>query len=128
MANDDFKETVTAFCELDDHIKSVNKQLKDHKAKLKQLSDAISDHMSQHSIEVCNAGNYGVLTLKSSVVKGSLNKDTLRDSLCKFVSNNGDVSSHSPEQFAETGAEFILNNRPTEIRSNLRRSSTKSKK
>ena len=128
MADTTFKATVAEFCELDDRIKAVNKQVKDSKVQLKELSDRISDYMSQNSIEVCNAGNYGVLTLKSSLVKGTLNKDCLRDNLCKFISTSGDVSMDNPEQFAETGAEFILNNRPTEIRNTLRRSSTKSKK
>jgi len=122
--SDQFKRNVTSYCEIDNNVKSFNKQIKELKNQQKQMSEEIMEYMSSNSLEVCNAGNYGVLTLKSSMVKGTLNKDCIRDNLCKFISGN-DLSNQKPEQIAETGAEYILNNRPSELRSSLRRTTTK---
>lgn len=124
--SESFKTCVGAYCEIDDQLKTMNKSIKEYKAKQKELSEQIMDYMSSNSIEVCNAGNYGVLTLKSTVVKGSLNKDCIKDNLCKFISQSrDDLTSGNPEDLAENGAEYILNNRPTETRNSLRRSSPK---
>ena len=121
-----FKTCVSAYCEIDDQLKTMNKSIKEYKVKQKELSEEIMDYMSSNSIEVCNAGNYGVLTLKSTIVKGSLNKDCIKDNLCKFISQSRDeLASQNPEDLAENGAEYILNNRPTETRNSLRRSSPK---
>ena len=124
--SESFKTCVSAYCEIDDQLKRTNKSIKELKAKQKELSEQIMDYMSSNSIEVCNAGNYGVLTLKTTVVKGSLNKDCIKDNLCKFISESrDDLASRNPEDLAENGAEYILNNRPTETRNSLRRSSPK---
>jgi hypothetical protein len=119
-----FKQLVHMYCDIDDKAKKLNKEVKELKEKQKQYTQNIMDYMSNNSIEVCNAGDYGVLTLKKTLVKGSLNKDCLRDNLRKFIDTN-DIASQSSDTMAENGAEFILNNRPTEERSTLKRSSTK---
>lgn len=124
--SESFKSCVGAYCELDNQLKTINKNIKELKTKQKELGDQIMEYMSSNSIEVCNAGNYGVLTLKSTVVKTSLNKDCLKDNLCKFISESREqISTGNPEELAENGAEYILNNRPSETRNSLRRSSPK---
>lgn len=124
---DSFKTCVAAYCEIDDQLKSINKNIKELKNKQKEMSEQIMEYMSSNSIEVCNAGNYGVLTLKSTVVKSTLNKDCLKDNLAKFITESRDtLANGNPDEVAETGAEYILNNRPSETRNSLRRSSPKS--
>lgn len=119
-----FKESVHAYCEIDDRVKVLNKELKELKEKQKQHTEQIMEYMSTNSIEVCNAGNYGVLTLKKTLVKGTLNKECLRDNLRKFMDDT-DISNQNSEQVAENGAEYILKNRPTEERSAIKRSYAK---
>ena len=120
-----FKDSVHAYCEIDDRVKALNKELKELKEKQKQHTQHIMAYMSSNSIEVCNAGNYGVLTLRKTIVKGSLNKDCLRDNLRRFMDDT-DISNQNAEQLAENGAEYILKNRPTEERSAIKRSFAKS--
>ena len=122
--SDTFKQHVHGYCDIDDQLKKINKNIKELKEQQKNYSHAIMEYMSTNSIEVCNAGEHGVLTLKRTHVKGSLNKECLRDNLHKFICAN-DMSTADLEQVAENGAEYILSNRPTEERSSLKRSSTK---
>lgn len=125
--SESFKTCVSAYCDIDDQLKTMNKSIKEYKTKQKELGEQIMEYMSSNSIEVCNAGNYGVLTLKSTMVKGSLNKDCIKDNLYKFISESREhLASQNPEDLAENGAEYILNNRPSETRNSLRRSSPKS--
>jgi hypothetical protein len=125
--SESFKACVAAYCEIDDQLKTINKNIKELKTKQKEMADQIMEYMSSNSIEVCNAGNYGVLTLKSSMVKTTLNKDCLKENLCKFITESREriSSGGNPDELAENGAEYILNNRPTEVRNSLRRSSPK---
>lgn len=122
--SDAFKQHVHAYCDIDDKLKKINKEIKEFKEQQKNYSQAIIEYMSTNSIEVCNADKYGVLTLKRTQVKGSLNKECLRENLHKFICET-DIAGGNPEQVAENGAEYILNNRATEERSSLKRSSTK---
>ena len=126
--SESFKACVSAYCEIDDKLKTINKNIKELKTKQKEQGDQIMEYMSSNSIEVCNAGNYGVLTLKSSTVKSTLNKECLKENLCKFITDSRDRISAggNPDELAENGAEYILNNRTSEIRNSLRRSSPKS--
>lgn len=119
-----FKTLVVGFCEIDDKLKLINKEIKELKERQKGFSDDIVQYMSENSLEVCNAGNYGVLTLRKTMHKSSLNKQSLRDNLRKLLNNN-DIMSQEKDQIAENGADFILNNRDSEERSVLRRSSLK---
>jgi hypothetical protein len=119
-----FEENVKKFCEYDDAVKELNKKVKEIKNEQKELCEAIIEHMSSKNLEICNAGTYGILTLRTSEVKSSINKETISDSLQTFL-NDTKNSKDSIEKLAESGAEFIMNNRSTEKRTQLKRTMVK---
>lgn len=127
MNESGFKQIVVQYCEIDDRIKEHNRQIKELRASLKDVSDSITEYMSERSLEVCKAGDYGVLTLKTVTSKAPLNVDNIRDNLAKILSDTS-VMAGSPEQIAETGAEYIVNNRETEEKKSLRRTMVKKTK
>lgn len=124
MNETNFKNLVVQYCETDDKIKEFNKQIKDLKMNQKDLSDSIMEYMSSKSLEVCKAGEYGVLTLKTTVTKSPLNVDTIRDNLSKMIEDT-DILKKTPEAIANEGAEYIVNNRETTEKRSLRRSMLK---
>ena len=127
MNESGFKQFVVQYCEIDDRIKEHNRQIKELKASLKDVSDSIMEYMSERSLDVCKAGDHGVLTLKTVTSKAPLNVDNIRDNLTKILTDVS-VMAGSPEQIAETGAEYIVNNRETEEKKSLRRTMVKKAK
>ena len=119
-----FKNMVMQYCETDDKIKEYNKLIKELKVNQKDLSDSIMEYMSSKSLEVCKAGEYGVLTLKTTVSKSPLNVDTIRDNLSKMIADT-DIMKKTPDAIANEGAEYIVNNRETSEKQSLRRSMLK---
>jgi hypothetical protein len=127
MDENAFKQFVMQYCEIDDRVKEHNKQIKELKASLKDITESIMNYMSERSLEVCKAGDHGVLTLKTVTSKAPLNLDTIRENLSKVLSDE-EIMSKSPEEIANSGAEYIVNNRDTEEKKSLRRTMIKSKK
>lgn len=121
-----FKQFVVQYCEIDDRIKEHNKQIKELKTSMKDVTESIMSYMSDRSLEVCKAGDYGVLTLKTVTTKAPLNVDTIRDNLTKYFSET-ELSSKTPAELADLGAEYIVNNRESEDRRALRRTALKKK-
>ena len=118
-----FKQFVVQYCEIDDRIKEYNKHIKELRASLKDVTESIMNYMSERSLEVCKAGDYGVLTLKTVTTKAPLNVDTVRESLTKILPDK-EMMTKSPDELAE----FIVNNRDTEEKKSLRRTMVKKKK
>lgn len=119
-----FKQLVVEFCSVDDKIKEFNASVKEAKEKQKMLSESIMDYMSKNSLEVCNAGEYGILTLKTTVSKSGVNKDSVKESLAKMLSDNS-LMSQDMESIVENGSELIMNNRESVERNTLKRSRMK---
>jgi hypothetical protein len=118
-----FKQFVVQYCEIDDRIKEYNKHIKELRASLKDVTESIMNYMSERSLEVCKAGDYGVLTLKTVTTKAPLNVDTVRENLTKILPDK-EMMTKSPDELAE----FIVNNRDTEEKKSLRRTMVKKKK
>lgn len=118
-----FKQFVVQYCEIDDRIKEHNKHIKELRSSLKDVTESIMTYMSERSLEVCKAGDYGVLTLKTVTTKAPLNVDTVRDSLYKILPDK-DMMSKSPEELAD----YIMNDRESEEKKSLRRTMIKKKK
>lgn len=121
-----FKQTVVQYCEIDDKVKEHNKQVKELKLAQKDMTESIMNYMSDRSLEVCKAGDYGVLTLKTVTSKAPLNVETVRENLSKILGDK-DMMSKDPEDLATSGAEYIVNNREVEEKKSLRRSTVKKK-
>jgi len=121
-----FKQMVVQFCEIDDKVKEHNKHIKELKVAQKDLTDSIMNYMTDRALEVCKAGEYGVLTLKTVSSKAPLNVDTVRENLSKILSDQ-DMMSKNHEDLAMSGAEYIVNTREVEEKKSLRRSMIKKK-
>lgn len=117
-----FKRFVVQYCELDDRIKDHNKQIKELRASLKDVTESIMNYMTDRSLEVCKAGEYGVITLKTVTSKAPLNVDTVRDNLTKILPDK-EMMSKSPDEIAD----YLVNTRDTEVKKSLRRTAVKKK-
>jgi UDP-N-acetylglucosamine transferase subunit ALG13 len=119
-----FKQMVVQYCELDDKVKEHNKRIKELKVVQKDMTESIMNYMSERSLEVCKAGEYGVLTLKTVSSKAPLNVETVRENLSKILGDQ-DMMRKDPEDLATSGAEYIVNNREVAEKKSLRRSMVK---
>jgi|TARA_B110000971_G_C19883756_1_gene441944 hypothetical protein len=119
-----FKKQVHEYCSIDEKIKESQAESKELKKQMADLGEQIIQYMSNQNLEVCNAGELGVLTILTSTTKSSLKKENIRDGIFTFM-NDSTNASLSREQFAENGADFIMNNRETEERKRLKRKKVK---
>ena len=87
-----FKTNVVEYCTLDDKIKEYNALIKEIKEKQKMLSESIMEYMSKNSLDVCNAGEFGILTLKTTITKSGVNKETVKESLEKMLKDGNLMS------------------------------------
>ena len=121
---DQFKRSVVEYCDIDDKIKEFNASIKEAKEKQKMLSELIMDYMSKNSLDVCNAGEYGIITMKTTMSKSGVNKDSVKESLAKMLSDRS-LMAQDMESIVENGSELILNNRESVERNTLKRSRMK---
>ncbi|MGA1143505.1 MAG: hypothetical protein ACO3V6_09270 [Ilumatobacteraceae bacterium] len=119
-----FKKSVVEYCDIDDKIKEFNASIKEAKEKQKMLSELIMDYMSKNSLDVCNAGEYGIITMKTTVSKSGVNKDSVKESLTKMLSDRS-LMAQDMESIVENGSELIMNNRESVERNTLKRSRMK---
>jgi hypothetical protein len=121
---DQFKRSVVEYCDIDDKIKEFNASIKEAKEKQKMLSELIMDYMSKNSLDVCNAGEYGIITMKTTVSKSGVNKDSVKESLAKMLSDRS-LMAQDMDSIVENGSEIIMNNRESVERNTLKRSRMK---
>lgn len=126
-SNEAFKQQVVAYCDVDDRIKEMNAQLKELKIKQKEMSESILMFMTNNSLEVCNAGNYGVLSVRTSVSKSGINKDSIKESLDSILKDKA-LMSENHEILVEQASERIMNNRESTEKHTLKRSAVKKSK
>lgn len=120
----EFKTNVVDYCGLDDKIKSFNVSIKESKEKQKVLSETIMEYMCNNSLDVCNAGEHGILTMKSTVSKSGVNKDSVKESLSKILQDKT-FMAQTIEDILENGSDLIMNNRESVERNSLKRSRMK---
>lgn len=121
---DQFKRSVMEYCDIDDKIKEFNASIKEAKEKQKMLSELIMDYMGKNSLDVCNAGEYGIITMKTTVSKSGVNKDSVKESLAKMLSDRS-LMAQDMDSIVENGSEIIMNNRESVERNTLKRSRMK---
>jgi hypothetical protein len=119
-----FKKSVVEYCSIDDKIKEFNASIKEAKEKQKMMSEFIMDYMSKNSLDVCNAGEYGIITMKTTVSKSGVNKDSVKESLAKMLSDRS-LMAQDMESIVENGSELIMNNRESVERNTLKRTRMK---
>jgi len=97
----------------DDDIKTLQKQIKNHKISQKTLTENLLDIMKTNEID-CFDINNGKLIFCKNKIKQPINKKTLLLSLEKYFEN-------IPSIDAEKVGEFILDNREIKHKENLKR-------
>ena len=121
---DAFKSQVTEYCKIDDKIKELQALIKELKSQEKNLHDVLLEFMCNNNLEVCNAGDLGLITVHTTSSKASINKDSIRDGLIE-VFKDKTVNSKNAEVVADSAAEYIINNRAVEEKKKLKRKSPK---
>jgi hypothetical protein len=116
---DQFKKNVHEYCIVDEQVKHFQNEIKALKQRQTGLSEDIMMYMTSQNLEVCNAGDNGILTIQTSNTKSALNKESIRASLLVCVKQSQD--GLNTDEFVERSTEFILNNRETEERKRLKR-------
>eukprot|EP00959_Pyramimonas_sp_CCMP1952_P044049 920582-Pyramimonas_sp.AAC.1 len=114
-----FRELVMAYCDHDDQIRACNKTVKELRAAQKETGEAILNYMKQRSLDVCNAGARGVLTVKTTTSKAPLNADTIRDNLSQVFAvwkGSSEMDTKGVDELATKAAEFVCEHRETEDR------------
>ena len=97
----------------DDNIKSLQKEIKIHRKEKNKLTDNLVTIMKSNEID-CFDINNGKLLFCKNKIKQPINKKTLLTSLEKYFENNPEIDPDNVNQ-------FILQNRETIIKENIRR-------
>lgn len=115
-----FKSLVVQYCELDERIKLLHNEAKEYKKQFNDLGEQIITYMTHNNLEVCNAGDLGLLTIATTTCRSSLKKETIKNGILEML-NNTNMETVSRDEFAEHGADHIMNSRDVEERQRLKR-------
>lgn len=115
-----FRQEVIAYCEMDDEIKDLQKQLKDLRKRHTEKGEEILKYMLTESLEVCNAGVLGVLTVHTTRSTQSLNEEYIHECILNH-SEKCDMRKGSSEDYAKKMTAYIMENRESMERKKLRR-------
>jgi len=121
---EEFRKGVHEYCSIDERVRVLQTDIKNLKQQQQTLSEVIMLYMTSQNMEVCNAGDLGMLTIQTSNTKSALNKDSIREGLLACMNISKEMSH---EDFADHSADFIVNNRETEERKRLRRKKSNTK-
>jgi hypothetical protein len=121
---DEFRNGVQEYCSIDERVRQLQADIKNLKQQQQSLGEVIMHFMTSQNLEVCNAGDLGVLTIQTSNTKSALNKDAIREGLLTCMKSSKEMTH---EEFADHSADFIVNNRETEERKRLRRKKVNNK-
>ena len=106
-------KTIKTWITHDDHIKSLQKQIKEHRTEKKALTDSLVEVMKQNQIDCFDINNGKIIYCKNKV-KTPLNKKTLLSTLESYFKDVPNID-------AIHVSEFIFDNRETKIKENIRR-------
>ena len=112
---DELVDNIKNWIKVDNEMKILQQELKQRRELKKQLTESLVETMKTNDID-CFDINDGKLIFCKIKVKTSLNKKMLVASLEKYFENNPEIN---PEHVTE----FILDNRETQIKENIRRKS-----
>jgi hypothetical protein len=121
-------ELIKHYCDLDDDVREQAKRTKEVKQQMQAMQDQIITHMQTNSIEACNAGVHGILSVVEKTSKPGIKKEDIEEGIATVVASLDESQRKSPEHVASHSTEYIFNNRPTNIKYVLKRKrATKSK-
>tara|TARA_B100001559_G_C16431934_1_gene590202 strand:- start:778 stop:1134 length:357 start_codon:yes stop_codon:yes gene_type:complete len=113
MANKELKENILGWLQLDNDIKSLQKQIKEKRKEKKDITDNIVVVMKSNEIECFDAGSNGKLIYHQQKTKAPLSKKHLLSSLSQyFDGNDGDVQKL---------AKYILDSRKDKVKETIKR-------
>lgn len=119
-----FTNLIHEYCEIDNQMKTLRKTLKEHSSCQNELAGKIIAHMQSNNLELCNAGELGIITLRKTNSKCALNKDTIKSGIMKMLTNN-ELMSKKTDEIAESGSDVIINERETSEKCTLKRTNVK---
>lgn len=105
-------QTIKSWLDMEQKISNLSKELRELRKTKKELSVSLMEVMKTNDID-CFDCNSGKLTYTKNNVKKSINKKYLNEVLSQYFQND-----HKEE--AEKLCNFILDNRVTEIRENIK--------
>ena len=106
-------KTIKDWIDHDNSIKSLQKQIKEHKLQKKELTDSLLGIMKDNEIDCFDINNGKIVYCKNKV-KTPLNKKTLLETLEKNFENRPDID-------ASKVSDFVLDNREVKIKEIIRR-------
>jgi|TARA_B110000967_G_C18345406_1_gene298637 hypothetical protein len=113
---DQLIQEIRNWIEIDEKIKSSQKEIRLFKQEKKLITNALVDVMKTNEIEEINTGN-GKLIYSQQKIKKSISKKYLNNILAKFFVKDPEIAKQ-----VET---FILDNRGETIKENIRRKNDK---
>jgi hypothetical protein len=112
METNQLADRIKRWLEYDSRINDLQKQLRTLKKSKKEAADELTVLMKEREVESVNITNVGqILYTKNSVKKG-INKKYLTDILSEYYKTNPVI--------AKEVCEFILENRESKIKENIR--------
>ena len=118
MATDELSQSVSKLVDLNRQIKEARSDMKILTDAEKALKSQVKKLMIDNGLDVINLKK-GKISVKKSVRKGGLNKNTVKDGLAIFFDGN--------EQQAENVLKIILDNLPTKETSTIALTGVKNK-
>jgi hypothetical protein len=112
MEKQPLAENIKKWLECDSKIASLQKELKQLKKIKKECTDGLKTIMKEREIESVNVSNVGQIQYTKNEVKKSINKKYLNEILNQYYSET--------PQAAKEICDYILENRETQIRENIR--------
>tara|TARA_Y100000389_G_scaffold192924_1_gene221118 strand:- start:12541 stop:12888 length:348 start_codon:yes stop_codon:yes gene_type:complete len=106
-------KTIKEWIDHDNHIKTLQQQIKEHRNEKKSLTDNLLEIMKENEIDCFDINNGKIIYCKNKV-KTPLNKKTLLETLEKYFEDRPDIDAN------EVG-HFVLDNRKVEIKEIIRR-------
>ena len=110
---EDIVTTIKDWIGQDDKIKELQRQIKEHRTEKKNLTDNLVEIMKTNEID-CFDINNGKIIYSKNKVKTPLNKKSLLNTLEKYFED-------IPQVDASKVSEFIMDNRETKIKENIKR-------
>jgi hypothetical protein len=109
---DELVANIKEWVQIDNEMKTLQKELKERRIRKKELSDALVDVMKTHEIDCFNM-NEGKLLFAQNKVKQPLSKKHLMESLMKYFQED--------DETAQSVSQFIMDTREIKVKETIRR-------
>ena len=112
METNQLADKIKRWLEYDTRINDLQKQLRTLKKSKKDAADELTIVMKEREVDSVNINNVGQILYTKNTVKKGINKKYLTDILIEYYKSNSVV--------AKEVCEFILENRESKIKENIR--------